>query len=440
MRRLVECVPNFSEGRDFAVVEEIVRAIQMVKGVVVLDREMPFVPLEGVEMTECIEIARRTGEEIWRRCRIPVYYYEAAARDPERVNLEKIRKGQFEGLREEVKTNPARRPDVGGPELHPTAGATVVGARKFLIAYNIYLATGDVEIAKRIARKIRASSGGMPFVKAMGVEVKGRAQVSLNLTDFEQTPVHLVFDAVGREAAAEGTSIESSEIIGLIPRKAWEMAGAWFLKAENFHSGLVIENRVAEAPAAGSAGQGRPGAAGLTEFLNLVAAPTAVPGGGSAAAAAAALAASLGLMVAGLAAKKKDMAAQAEKLEKLTADLRKSREFLEQAVWRDAESYEAVRAAYRLPKEQREGPVETALQGAAAVPLEVAEAVGAMKAALRELQAMAPAAMKSDLLTAEALAEAALKGARANVEINLEGIGEGEFRRRAKEILSALVL
>ena len=327
MRRLVECVPNFSEGRDPAVVEQIASAIASVDGVILLDREMdhdhhrsvitfvapaetvveaavrgveravqsidltrhsgghprigaadvvPFVPLEGVSIEECVALAQKAGDEIWRRCGVPVYFYEEAAKDPERVRLENIRRGQFEGLREEVRTNPARRPDVGGPELHPTAGATVVGARKFLIAYNINLATADVEVAKRIARKIRASSGGMPCVKAMGVELKerGRAQVSMNLTDFEQTPVHAVFEAVRREAAAEGTAIEASEIIGLIPKKALEMSAAHFLQVENFRPGLVLENRLAELAST-------PAGDGLRDFLDRLAAATPTPGGGS---------------------------------------------------------------------------------------------------------------------------------------------------------------
>ncbi len=478
MSRLVECVPNFSEGRDSAAIEEIVRAIQSVEGIAVLDREMdrdhhrsvitfvgpaerigeaavrgvaraaelidltqhtgghprigaadvvPFVPLEGVSMEECVEIALRAGEEIWRRCGIPVYYYEAAARSPERSNLENIRRGQFEGLREEVRANPARRPDVGGPDLHATAGATVVGARKFLIAWNINLATGDVEVAKRIARKIRASSGGMPFVKAMGVrlEDRDRAQVSMNLTDFEQTPVHVVFDAVRGEAQREGTSIEGSQIIGLIPKRALEMAGAFFLQVENFHPGLVLENRLAEAlqPTMTS---------GLRQFLDQVAAPTATPGGGSAAAAAGALAAALGEMVAGLARTKQPAAAA------ILEEFRKAREFLERAVARDAASYEAVRAAYRLPKERRAGPLEASLHGAAAVPLEVAEAVAGFRPALKTLRELAPAAMHSDLDTAEALAEAAIRGARANVEVNLRAFHDSDFRRRVEERLVAL--
>ncbi|HYM11818.1 MAG TPA: glutamate formimidoyltransferase [Bryobacterales bacterium] len=475
MTRLVECVPNFSEGRDPALVEEIVSAIRSVEGVAVLDREMdadhnrsvitfagppeavveaavraveraaaridlnhhrgahprigaadvvPFVPLAGVTLAECVELARRAGEEIWRRCRVPVYYYEAAARVPERASLENIRRGQFEGLREEVKVNPARRPDVGGPELNPTAGATVVGARKFLIAYNIYLATADVGVAKRIAKKIRTSSGGLPCVKAMGVEARGRAQVSMNLTDFEETPPHAVFEAVQREAAAEKTSIASSQIIGLIPKRALEMAAAFYLQVENFEPRLLLENRLAEALAAS------PGPGGLAEFLDQVAAPTPVPGGGSAAAAAAALAASLGAMVAGLASKKKDAPSD---LAPLLAEFESRRRFFEQAVWRDAAAYQAVCAARHDPVAR-----EAALQAAAAVPLEVAEAAASLRPPLRRLRALAPAAMHSDLAVAEALLNAALAGARANVEVNLAGIQDATFRSHVQQRLASL--
>ena len=298
MKRLVECVPNFSEGRDPAVVDDIIEALRGVPGVLVLDRQMdrdhnrsvvtfaapvdvvgeaavraagraaeridlsrhsgqhprigatdviPFVPLEGVTMKECVAIAHRTGEEIWRRHQIPIYYYEAAARGPERAALERIRRGQFEGLREEVLTNLSRRPDVGGPGLHPTAGATVVGARKPLIAYNIYLDTDDIEAAKRIARKIRTSSGGLPAVKAIGLLAGGRAQVSMNLTNFETTGLQQVFEAVRRE----GVPIASSEIVGLIPKKALEGVAAAALRIEPFHPGLILENRLAAAVPSG---------------------------------------------------------------------------------------------------------------------------------------------------------------------------------------------
>ena len=297
---LVECVPNFSEGRDAAKVGAIVNAIRSTPGVALLAQErdedhdrsvvtfagapeavlegalagvakavelidltaqhgvhprigaadvVPFVPLEGITMEECAQLAWRAGEEIWRRLRVPVYFYEAAARRPERAKLENLRRGQFEGLREAVRVDPDRRPDVGDAELHPTAGATAVGARKFLIAFNINLNTPDLEIARRIARAIRASSGGLPCVKAMGVMLASHnlAQVSMNLTDFERTPLHVVFEAVKRDAAHYGVSIAASELIGLIPRKALDMAAGIDLQWENLRPDSVLERRIADA-------------------------------------------------------------------------------------------------------------------------------------------------------------------------------------------------
>ncbi len=286
MSTLVECVPNFSEGRDKAKVDAIVDAMK-IDGVYLLDREMdadhnrcvitlvgerepiqeaairgvgkaaelidlnvhqgahprmgaadvvPFVPIEGVTIEDCVAMARHVGEQIWKRYQIPVYLYEAAATIPERQNLESIRRGQFEGIRAEIATNPARKPDFGDPRVHPTAGATVVGARKFLIAYNVFLNTPDVEIAKKVAKAVRFSSGGMRFVKGAGFLVRGLAQVSMNLTDFDQTPIHRVFELVKREAARYGVIPVSSEIVGLIPKKALEQAAEWFLQIENFAS------------------------------------------------------------------------------------------------------------------------------------------------------------------------------------------------------------
>ena len=186
------------------------------------------------------------GREIWERYQIPVYFYEAAARRPERKNLENIRRGQFEGLRDEVLRDPDRSPDIGEPRLHPTAGATAVGARNFLIAYNINLNTPDVEIAKKIAKAVRFSDGGLRHVKAIGVYLATRnlAQVSMNLTDFEQTPVHRVFEAVKREAERYGVSIAGSEIVGLMPRRALEAAAEYFLQIENFKTAQVLENHI----------------------------------------------------------------------------------------------------------------------------------------------------------------------------------------------------
>jgi glutamate formiminotransferase len=461
-------VPNFSEGRDAARVEDLAAAIASVPGVVILDREMdadhnrsvltfagppeavleaafrgveravalidlnrhhgvhprigaadvvPFVPIEGVTLEDCVRLAERLGEAVWQRLRVPVYFYEAAARRPERVNLENIRRGQFEGLREEVQTNPDRAPDLGEPRLHPTAGATVIGARKFLIAYNINLGTADVEIAKKIARAVRFSSGGFRYVKAMGVPLASRnlAQVSMNLTDFEQTPVHRVFEAVRTEAARYGVNIVGSEIVGLIPRKAVEMAAEFYLRCENFASDVVLENRLAAAMES----------AGLDEFLEALAAPSATPGGGSAAAAAAAMAAALGAMVASLAKAPAD-------------DFTQHRLFFSSAVRRDARAFEAVLAAYRKPKEERGPCVEEALRQAAAVPLEVAERAAALRRRLEELAQQAPPKFSSDIETARALACAAVTGAVANVRINLASMTDEAYRQAVEERLRAL--
>jgi len=300
LTRLVECVPNFSEGRDPARIDALVAAMSDIPGAAVLDRHsdfdhnrtvitlagepdavaeaalrgvgkaaelidlrthsgahprigatdvVPVVPLEGVTMEDCAALARRIGGEIWDRYRIPVYFYEAAATRPERRNLESIRRGQFEGLCREAPRNPDRAPDLGGPQLHPTAGAVAVGARKVLIAYNINLGTSDVAIAREIARAVRFSSGGLRYVKAMGVELKSRGltQVSMNLTDFEQTPIHRVFEMVRREAERHGCAIVGSEIVGLVPRKALEMAADFFLRLETSSSRQVLENRLATA-------------------------------------------------------------------------------------------------------------------------------------------------------------------------------------------------
>jgi len=465
---IVESVPNFSEGRDAAKVDAIVEAIRSVRGIAILDRELdadhnrsvitfagpatsvveaafrgveratalidlrhhtgvhprigaadvvPFIPVEGVTLDDCVRLANELAQRLWERLHVPVYLYEAAARRPDRVNLENIRRGQFEGLREEVRTNPDRRPDFGDAELHPSAGATVVGARKFLIAYNINLNTADVEIAKRIAKAIRFSSGGFRYVKSMGVPLASRnlAQVSMNLTDFEQTPIHRVFEAVRAEAARYGASIVGSEIVGLIPKRALEMTAEWYLQVENFHPSLVLENRLAEATTVN----------GLNEFLDDLAAPTATPGGGSAAAAAAAMAAALGAMVSGLA--------------KLPTDtFEADRKFFAEAVKRDAASYDAVRVAYKRPKDERAPFVEQALHDAAAVPLEVAEAATLLKNRLRDLAATAPAKFGSDIETAQGLAQAGIDGALANVRINIASMKDESLIAPLRERLAKL--
>src|SRR6202022_640545 len=247
------------------------------------------------------------GNEIWKRHRIPVFFYEAAATRPDRVNLENVRRGQFEGLREDLKRNHDRQPDVGEPKLHPTAGVTVVGARKFLVAYNVNLNTPDGAIANKIAKAIRYSSGGFRYVKSMGVELKARnlAQVSINLTDFEQTPMHRVYELVKREAERYGAMPVGSEIVGLVPKKAVEMAAEYYLQLENFSPSQIFENKLQAALSGAPMEAAKDGALASVArpFLGAVAAPSATPGGGSVSAFAAALAAALGQMVARLSRK-----------------------------------------------------------------------------------------------------------------------------------------
>lgn len=297
---LIECVPNFSEGRDSAIVEAIVSAMA-VEGVSLLDFSrdpdhnrsvvtivgtpsavlesavrgagraaelidlttqrgvhprigvadvIPFVPVRDVSLEQCVLLARQAGAALWNRHGIPVYFYEAAAARPDRALLENVRQGQFEGLRDAVKREVARRPDVGGPDLHPTAGASALGARRFLIAWNLYLNTSDVATARAIAREIRASAGGLTGVKAMGVLAHGEAQISMNITDFRQTPLSQVYEAVREKAARFGTKIARGELIGLIPEAAAERESEWLRHFHEFNPEEKILERKLEHPLA----------------------------------------------------------------------------------------------------------------------------------------------------------------------------------------------
>jgi len=488
MATLVECVPNFSEGRDKRKVDAIVEAMK-IPGVYLLDREMdhdhnrcvitlvgerepiqeaairgvgkaaelidlnvhqgahprmgaadvvPFIPIEGVTIEDCVAMARHVGAEIWKRFQIPVYLYEAAATTPERQNLENIRRGQFEGIRAEIATNPARKPDFGEPRVHPTAGATVVGARKFLIAYNIFLNTPDVEIAKKVAKAVRFSSGGLRYVKGAGFPVRGLAQVSMNLTDFEQTPIHRVFEFVKREAARYGVMPVSSEIVGLIPKKALEAAAEWFLQVENFDSSLILENRLAAVMTGKMAVGGL--RAGIEPFVEQLAAPTATPGGGSASAASAAMAAGLATMAASMSRGKKAYLPYEAQLSEAIARLSQLREELKAAIDADAESFNIVMKAYKQAKDAAggDGIIDAALKQATSVPLSVAEKAREVAAIAEKLGPITNPNMKSDLTTAKALAQAAIQGALANVEINLESLKDtafaAEVRRRVQAI------
>jgi len=293
---VVECVPNFSEGSDPRRVESIVAAMR-VEGVRLLDLSMdtdhnrsvvtiagepaavlesalrgagkaaelidltrqqgiyprigaadviPFVPVSGIKLEQCVLLARQAGLEIWRRYGIPVYFYEAAASRPDRANLEDVRRGQFEELRDAARKDAARRPDVGGPGLHPTAGACAVGARKFLVAYNIYLDSTDVSVARAIAREIRAAALGSKGVKALGLTAHGRAQLSMSITDFKATPISEVYKAVSKLAARHKTGPAEGEVIGLIPEAACERESEWMRQLTEFDPmAKILENRLA---------------------------------------------------------------------------------------------------------------------------------------------------------------------------------------------------
>lgn len=488
MLSLVECVPNFSEGRDRGKVEEIIAAMR-VEGVYLLDKEMdpdhnrsvitlagrrdaiaeaairgvgkaaqlidlnqhhgahprmgatdvvPFVPIEGVTLEDCVALARYVGKEIWERYRIPAYLYEAAAQLPERQNLENIRRGQFEGIRAEIATDPARRPDFGDPRVHESAGVVAVGARKFLIAYNVYLNTTDVEIARKVAKAVRFSNGGLRFVKGMGVSARGLAQVSMNLTDFEQTPIATVYEFVKREAARYGVVPVSSEIVGLVPKKALEDAAGWFLQIDKFDDSLILENRLTAVMEGRTTVGGL--RAGVEPFVEQLAAPTPAPGGGSASAAAAAMAAGLAQMVASLSRGKKNYVQYESQLSDAIARLDHLREDLKVAIDADAESYKAVLAAYKYEKTSPDGGaiVNTALQNATSVPLRVAEQAREVRDLAESLRPITNPNMASDLTVAHALADAAITGALANVDINLKDLKNEQFvadvRKRAEVV------
>jgi len=399
---------------------------------------VPFIPIEGVTIEDCVTMARHVAEQIWKRHQIPVYLYEAAATTPERQNLENIRRGQFEGIRADIATNPARKPDFGEAKVHPTAGATVVGARKALVAYNVFLNTPDVDIAKKIAKAVRFSSGGLRFVKGAGFLVRGMAQVSMNLTDFEQTPIHRVFELVKREAARYGVAPVSSEIVGLLPKKALEAAAEWFLQVENFDSSLILENRLAAVMGGKMAVGGL--RAGVEPFVEQLAAPTATPGGGSAAAASGAMAAGLANMVASMSRGKKAYVQYERELSDAIARLSQLREDLKAAIDADAESYNAVMKAYKQAKESADGEsiIDAALKQATTVPLIVAERAHEVGALVEKLGPVTNPNMKSDLTTASALARAAIVGALANVEINLESIKDAGFVTEVRKRASGL--
>jgi glutamate formiminotransferase len=489
MNRLVECVPNFSEGRRPEVIDAIAHAITSVKNVYLLGREMdsdhnravitivgppesigdaairgveaamqhidltkhqgehprlgatdvvPFVPIRGVSLQDCVEIAKKTGREIAERLKIPVYLYEAAATRPERTNLEDIRRGQFETLRSEIASNPDRKPDFGEAQIHPTAGATVVGARKPLIAYNINLNTSEVGIAKYIARRVRHSSGGFRYVKAMGVFLKDRnqAQVSMNLTDFERTPMELVFETVRREAERYGVTVGSSEIVGLIPQKALEQAAEFYLRVQNFKPEMILENRLAAAAAESTASVTNM-ADTVRPFVERIASSEPVPGGGSVAALAGALGAALGQMAIRITKDKKNYIQHADKFADALDRLAPYTSALLELIDADSEAYGRVMAGYKLPKDsdERERTIQDGLIRATEIPSRTANCAAEALLVLEELRSIIHINVASDLQVGMQMLRSALRGAIANMRTNLTDIKDPNVRVRYEDMI-----
>ena len=470
--KLVECVPNFSEGRRPEVVTAIRDAIAAVEGVAILDissdqshnrtvitfvapveravdaafagirvaREridlnhhtgehprmgatdvVPFIPLEGTTMEDCIVLARTLGERVGRELEIPVFLYERAATRPDRENLADVRRGEFEGIRDEMSGGAANRaPDFGPSRIHLTAGAIAIGARPFLVAYNVYLGpAANIGVAKAVAKAVRGSSGGLRYVKGLGLEVDGQAQVSMNLVDTEKTPLYRAYDMVKMEAEAQGVSPTWSEIVGLVPEKALFETAARHIQLRDFKPEMVLEHKVRGAIQGGES---------LSGFVASVASSSPTPGGGSVAALVGALAAALAQMVAGLTAGRKKYVAVDAEMRELGLQAAGLVNLLSTLVTRDAEAYGAVTAAYKMPNEpdetanKRKAAITDALLGAAEVPLETA------RACARVAELAATCAVKgntnavSDAGVAALLAEAACRGAVYNIRINVASL------------------
>jgi glutamate formiminotransferase / formiminotetrahydrofolate cyclodeaminase len=466
---IVECIANYSEARRPEVVEEIMQSITSVPGVLLLDRHsdldhnrtvlsfvgspekieeaafrsietaarlinldehsgehprigatdvVPFVPIAGVNMQDCVEIARRLGKRVGEALGIPVYLYEEAATIPERQNLENIRRGQYEALKAEMDVDPQRDPDFG-PKRVGTAGATVIGARQPLIAFNIYLTSDDIAIAKEVAKAVRHSTGGLRYVKALGLLVEGRAQVSMNLTNFRGTPLGRVVEAVRREAARHGAAIHHSELVGLIPQEALVDSATWYIQLDSFNpEDQILERRIASALAAQASPEEVP-------FLDRLAEATPTPGGGSAAAYSGAAGAALVGMVARLTIGRKKYSAVQAEMEHILDRAETLRSELTASIELDAAAFNAVMEAFRMPKittEQevlRSESIQSAYLHAARIPLEVAEkSVEVMSLALKAIS-MGNLNAISDGAVGAVLAHAALTGAAYNVQINL---------------------
>jgi glutamate formiminotransferase/formiminotetrahydrofolate cyclodeaminase len=457
---LVECVPNFSEGKDRATIDALRSAIVGVSGVQLLDVQtdashnrsvftfvappaaaalaafaamrvatqkidltkhtgehprmgatdvVPFVPVTGVTMDECVALARQLGERVGKELQIPVFLYARAATRPERALLPDVRKGEFEGMHGRT-----LEPDYGPNRIHATAGATAIGARPFLVAYNVYLDTKDVAIAKEIAKQIRTSSGGLPAVQASGFEVDGLAQVSMNLLDIDITPPATVFGAVKALAEKRGVGVQKSEIVGLIPERAIIGAANASLQLPDAADHILeAKIRATEGPS-------------LDAWLTELASSSPTPGGGSAAALAGALAAALVAMVARLTIGRKAYAESDSRAREVLAEAENAQRAQRALVDLDAAAFDVVRAAYALPKDLpgRAEIVDQALFEAARTPLATARSASRLVVLAQEMRRIGNKNARSDAGVAEGLARAALAGAIENVKVNVTAMSD----------------
>jgi glutamate formiminotransferase/formiminotetrahydrofolate cyclodeaminase len=482
MEKIVECIPNFSEGRDQDKLDQILAEIKSA-GVELLDQEkdadhnravvtfvgepeavleaafrgikkaselidltkhrgehprmgatdvVPFVPISNITTRECVEMAKRLAKRVAEELKIPVYLYEAAATRPDRANLATIRKGEFEGLRDEIATNPERRPDFGEPKIHPTAGATVIGARFPLIAFNMNLNTSDVSIAQKIAQAIRFGSGGYRYTKSLGFMLKEEnlAQISCNMTNYTKTPLHRVFETVKRETARYGVTIKESEIVGLVPEKALIDTAIYYLQLDRFNENQILEFKL----------HGKGSKQSIMDFLHVLALARPTPGGGSVAALEAALGTALLSMVTGITAKKtKD-----KELLDFHGFLKLSTYEFHKFIDKDKSAFDKVLKAFKLAddtekeKKDKEITVQRAYKHAASVPFEVCKKILFIYPYARTLAQKGLKNAISDVGVALYSLHSGFMAARVNVLINLNSIKDAEFNESVKTELDSL--
>ncbi len=488
--KLVECVPNFSEGRRREVIDAIV-AEARARNVKVLDIEsdadhnrsvltfvgdpeavkeaalavsakaielidlnkhkgqhprmgavdvIPFIPISDVTMADCIQLTRDFANEYASRFKVPVFLYEKAATRPDRRNLADVRKGEFEGLRIEIGKNPEKEPDFGPNAIHPTAGATAIGARQVLIAYNVNLATNNLDVAKKIAKQVRGKDGGLTAVKALGFELKDRGivQVSMNMVDYKASQLFKAFELIRTLAESYGVQVLESEVVGLVPMEALTDSAQFYLRLRGFNNGQILERKLAET------GGNRLIEKSLSGFVTEVASEKAVPGGGSVSALAGSLAASLVSMVCRLTVKKPGYEQHWARVNEILTESESVQNTLLALVDEDSRSFTELLQAYRLPKEneeekrKRSEEIQKGLKGAAEVPMRTAEKAAKALSLARTLAEFGNQNALSDLQTAIHLAHAGVLGAMSNVTINLAPIKDEGYKKQTSAMLEAL--